>query len=145
MWRGPDADRPLSPKGRAQTKRLGRLLASIDFAPDAIVTSARLRARQTAEGIAEAVGRTVDVDERLNDSFRLRQLRAIIADRPGVGRVVLVGHDPDFSSILQQLCGSDAVQMAKGALARIDVDGTPGEGRARLRWLLPPDVLKGGD
>ena len=48
-WTGPDAVRPLSDKGRKQSKRLGDHLASIGFTADAIITSPKIRAEQTAE------------------------------------------------------------------------------------------------
>jgi phosphohistidine phosphatase SixA len=57
---------------------------------------------------------------------------------------VLVGHDPDFSSLLQSLCGVSNVEMKKGALARVDVTRPAGPGRGDLRWLVPPDLLKSG-
>ena len=51
-WQGPDAARPLSGKGERQADRLGRFLAGIGFTPDAIITSPKVRAAQTAEGVA---------------------------------------------------------------------------------------------
>lgn len=52
-WDRPDEVRSLSPKGRRPAERLGAFLASADFAPDAIVTSPLLRARETAEIAAD--------------------------------------------------------------------------------------------
>ena len=39
-WDGPDAARPLTDKGRSQSERLGRFLAGLGFAPDAITPDA---------------------------------------------------------------------------------------------------------
>ena len=64
-WTGDDAERPLSDKGRKQADRLGRFLAGLGFAPDAIITSPKVRAAQTAEIVAEHLDVTVAVDDRL--------------------------------------------------------------------------------
>jgi len=57
-----DADR-LSPTGREQARRLGRLLAGRGV--KAVVTSPLARARETAEGINETLGCPIEEDERL--------------------------------------------------------------------------------
>ncbi len=74
----------------------------------------------------------------------MTDVEAILRDAGDPRRAVLVGHDPDFSSLLQSLCVARNVEMKKGALARIDVDRPAGPGRGDLRWLVPPDLLKPG-
>ena len=139
-WRGDDAERPLSDKGYAQAERLALHLALVGFEPDAVVSSPKVRARQTAEIVASALGRDVRLDDRLGGSLPLEAVEAVLRDAGDVGRPVLVGHDPDFSELLSTLTGAD-LEMKKGALARIDLpDGLQG-GRGRLRWLLPPDLV----
>ena len=70
-WQGPDAIRPLSAKGRRQSKRLGDHLAAIGFATDAIVTSPKVRAEQTADLVGERLDASVTVDDRLGGGFDL--------------------------------------------------------------------------
>ena len=48
-WTGPDSVRPLSEKGRKQSKRLAEHLATIGFSVDRIITSPKIRAEQTAK------------------------------------------------------------------------------------------------
>lgn len=141
-WRGPDAERPLSAKGTRQADRLGAFLAGIGFRPDAIVSSPKVRASQTAEIVAQALGASVALDDRLAEGFGLADLGAMLEERSGPGRIVLVGHDPDFSATLGELVRTKAIPMPKGALARVDVDGPPRAGAGVLRWLLPPEALK---
>ena len=143
-WDGPDAARPLSIKGALQADRLGRFLAGIDFAPDAIITSPKIRAAETAEAIARHVGVRVAVDDRLAGGVDLRTVDAVLRDAGDPARPVLVGHDPDFSALVEALVGSAAVTMKKGAMLRIDADRALEPGLGTLRWLLPPDLLKGG-
>jgi phosphohistidine phosphatase len=143
-WDGPDAARPLSPKGEKQSERLGRFLAGMAFRPDAILSSPKLRASQTADIVAGQLGVPVTLDERLGGGVDEAVAEAILRDAGDVQRVVLVGHDPDFSSLLQSLCVAPNIEMKKGALARIDVERPVGPGRGDLRWLVPPDLLKPG-
>jgi phosphohistidine phosphatase len=141
-WQGPDDVRPLSAKGRGQCERLGRFLADIGFTADAIVSSPKARALETAELVAEAVGVGVRVDDRLAYGFDLPALEGLVDDAGRPSSLVVVGHDPDFSSLLADLTGSPAIPLRKGALARVDVDGSIEPGTGVLRWLVPPDLLE---
>ncbi len=141
-WDGPDERRPLSGKGEQQADRLGRFLAGIGFQADAIITSPRLRAAQTATIVAERLGLPVREDGRLGDEMGLGTLEAILRDGGYPVRPVLVGHDPDFTELVAILCGGTRVPMKKGALVRIDVSRPLEPGGGMLRWLLPPDLLR---
>jgi len=141
-WSGPDADRPLSEKGVAQAERLGRHLARADVALRQFVSSPKLRARQTAEIVAQFVGGSVALDERLAGSLTLRVVDELVRDAEARGGLVLIGHDPDFSEALTALVGGAPIGMKKGAIARVDVRSfEPGGGD--LRWLLPPALVPG--
>jgi phosphohistidine phosphatase len=140
-WHGDDAARPLSAKGERQAERLGAFLAAAAVKPDAFVSSPKLRARRTAEIVAAALGGEVRIDDRLAGALHPETIDAILADAGDPGRPVLVGHDPDFSTIVAWLAGADDLTMKKGALARIDIDGRVADGRSALRWLVPPDLL----
>jgi phosphohistidine phosphatase len=141
-WTGDDAARPLSDKGNRQCRRLGALLAAQDEAPDLFITSPRVRARQTAELVAQAVGAPVVIDERLAGMLDLDTIAAIVATAPAAERPCLVGHDPDFSDVMADLLGVNHVPMRKGAIARVSVEGPPYlPGSAVLRYLLPPEVV----
>jgi phosphohistidine phosphatase len=141
-WAGPDEARPLSSRGERQADRLGRFLAGIGFQTDAIITSPKVRAAQTAEIVAERLGVPFRTDDRLAGGVGLSALDAILRDAGAPVAPVLVGHDPDFSDLVLKLCGGLGVPMRKGAFARIDVDRPFEPGRATLRWLVPPDLLK---
>jgi phosphohistidine phosphatase len=143
-WDGPDAARPLSDKGEQQSERLGAFLAGIGFRPDAVITSPKVRAARTAEIVAAHLGVGVAVDERLAGSLGLAAVEAILRDAGDPRRAVLVGHDPDFTDLVSELCGTREIPMRKGALARIDIERPIEAGRGVPRWLVPPDLLKPG-
>ena len=69
---------------------------------------------------------------------------SILADQAGIASALLVGHDPDFSELVSELCGVDSLPLRKCALARLNVPRPLSAGGARLRWLLPPDALPKG-
>jgi phosphohistidine phosphatase len=143
-WTADDAERPLSDKGRKQADRLGRFLAGLGFSPDAIITSPKVRAAQTAEIVAEHLDVTVAVDDRLAGALDPGTLDGLLADAGDPARPVVVGHDPDFSDLLAELCGASSLLMRKGALARVDIERPLRPGSGTLRWLVPPDLLKPG-
>jgi phosphohistidine phosphatase SixA len=144
-WTGSDAARPLSEKGRRQAERLGRLLEGYDEAPDVFITSPKVRAVQTAEIVADALGVEVVVDDRLGGALDLPLVSAIVAAHAsGRERPCIVGHDPDFSELLGELLGVPPIPMRKGAIARVDASGPDlVAGRGVLRYLVPPELLRG--
>ena len=146
-WTRPDAERPLSAKGRRQAERLGRHLAALGFEPDAILTSPKVRAAETAQIVGEALGRDPTEVDGLAGPLGIEDLTEIIASQPAARRIVVVGHDPDFSELAAEIVGAPEVPLKKGALARIDLDGPVGRGHrtlgGTLRWLLPPDAIPG--
>lgn len=138
-WPGDDADRPLSAKGRRQAARLGALLSAAGFRPDALISSPKLRARQTADAVGSALGVGVAIDARLGGQLDLAIVERILAEAGDPLRPMLVGHDPDLSWLVSELSGA-SVAMKKGALARVDV-AELGGAIGSLRWLVPPGLL----
>jgi phosphohistidine phosphatase len=141
-WTGDDAERPLSKKGRKQSRRLGRHLDGLGVDVQAILTSPRSRAADTAKLVGKALGVRPSVDARLDAGFDRGALQAIVGGlEASVSAVVLVGHDPDLSALASWLTDS-TVAMRKGAIARIELPGrTVRAGAGALRWLLPPDAI----
>jgi len=145
---GDDDDlRPLVARGRRRMRVAAEFLARLEPGIDAVVTSPLVRARETAEIVASrlGLGDRVREDERLGLDFDLPALAAILAGlRDDHRRILLVGHEPGFSTVVGELTGGSRVSMKKGALARVDL--TPGAGpHGRLVWLLQPRVLLSGD
>jgi phosphohistidine phosphatase len=82
-------------------------------------------------------------EARLGEPLDLATLDAILDDAGSPRRPVVVGHDPDFSELVSELVGGSPILMRKGALARIDVERPLEPGTGELRWLLPPELLRG--
>jgi phosphohistidine phosphatase SixA len=141
-WHGDDDVRPLSERGRRQAERLGRLLSGAEEAPDLFITSPKLRARDTARIVAKILDAEVVEDARLAEPLDPGIVTEIVLAAGPSARPCIVGHDPDFSMLLAELTGAPAIQMRKGALARVETEGRDlAPGRATLRLLVPPEVL----
>jgi len=86
----PDELRPLTDAGRAEARGLGERLRDEGFAPDAVVSSPLLRARQTAAALGFG---EPDVDERLAPGATPFDVRDAALGRGET--VLVVGHQPD--------------------------------------------------
>jgi phosphohistidine phosphatase len=139
-FQGDDAQRPLSDKGRRQASSLGRFLSRRGFRPDAVVSSPKMRARQTAELVAAALATKVTLDDRLGSLASLEQLSDLVTEA-ALRRLVLVGHDPDLSELAAELTGARALPLKKGGLVRIDAALPLRAGTGVTCWLLPPDLV----
>ena len=97
----PDELRPLTDEGIAAATALAAELAA--HRPAAVIASPLLRARQTAQAIADAAGLEVEIDERLAPGATPVDLREAAEERTGT--VVAVGHQPDCSNIVFAMTG----------------------------------------
>jgi phosphohistidine phosphatase len=110
----PDAERDLTEKGMRQARTAGQALKALGAGLDVCLTSPKVRARRTAELACAPLDCPVEEDDRLaGGDFDPLELAA------GRGEVMLVGHEPDFSSAVAQVTGS-RVKMKKGGIAAID-------------------------
>jgi phosphohistidine phosphatase len=141
-WLDDDDLRPLTEKGRRQAERLARHLAGAGYAPDVVLASPLVRARETAEIAAEVLHAPLRIDARLGGMVDLATLERILADAGDPSRPILVGHDPDFSELVSELVGAP-IAMRKATLARVDVERPLEPGAGELRWLLPPELFRG--
>ena len=122
-----DATRELVPEGVERSRAIGRALASLFPEPDAIVTSPLLRARQTADEIARELG--LDVTE---DRSVVGLVHPKVLARHG-DRLIVVGHEPDFSGVVRALTGA-RIEFPKAGAACLRDD--------ELRWFMRPRQLE---
>jgi phosphohistidine phosphatase len=135
-----DALRELTAEGRVKIEAEARKLRRLDLQLDALLTSPLARARQTAEIIAETLDISATVVDQLALGCNLRRLNEVLAGYSPAARVMLVGHEPDFSETIHALTGGWVV-MKKGSLALVEARAIePGAGM--LHWLLPPKALR---
>ena len=97
----PDELRPLTEDGRAAARALGERLRGEPIA--AVISSPLLRARETAEPIANAAKVEPRADDRLAPGATVDDLRAVLTGIDGAA--VVVGHQPDCGEIVLALTG----------------------------------------
>jgi phosphohistidine phosphatase len=153
-WQEDDAARPLTDTGREEARQAARGLDALDLGIARIFTSPFVRARETAELTAQALGLPVEEADELAAGCYLPGLAQVLARTLPEQPVMLVGHEPDFSTLIGLLIGgadSAAVVLKKGGCGCVELadgaaevaSGKPRKllGKGELVWLLTPRQL----
>ncbi len=133
-----DHERPLTKDGVKKVKEQARALADLGLKIDAVLSSPYTRAYQTADIVAGRLSLDVRTEPLLAPGFNSAKLAEITRSFADDQALLLVGHEPNLSTVIAEIIGGGRVQMKKGALARVDVNR---ELQGQLVWLLQPKVL----
>ena len=115
----PDDLRPLSSRGAEEAEALAERLAAHATPPRVVLSSPLVRARQTAERIAEVAAVELQLDDALAPGATADSLRRALGGLEGP--VAAVGHQPDCSEIALALMGRDP-GFPTGSMAEISLD-----------------------
>jgi phosphohistidine phosphatase len=137
-WKKPDDERPLTERAKKEMRHVAKFLHRLKVKPDLIVTSPLPRASQTAEIAAEYLKAKLRTDELLAKGFGIQELWTILK-RHRAKKLMLVGHEPDFTEVISKLTGA-SLKLSKAGVALVDVDLAAEKGR--LRWLFPPKLAR---
>lgn len=134
----PDADRPLTGRGRRDAVKVGDQLRAADLVPDRVVCSTALRTRQTLAGLKLDV--PVEYESRVYDNVVEDIFDLLREQSDDAGRVLLVGHNPSTHQLLLDLTGVPDNGFPTSATAVIEFDGAwtdlwPGVGRLASLWV----------
>jgi phosphohistidine phosphatase len=116
----PDSARALTEKGRRQSLGAGRALARLGVEFAAVYTSPRKRGLETAELAAGELGISPQVLESLHGGFGRADAEELLAGSGPRARLLLVGHEPDFSRLVYDFTGG-RVDFKKGGIAALRV------------------------
>lgn len=143
-WHGDDGTRPLTEQGRDELREVAKGLHRLNLGLDVILTSPLVRARETAQIVANEFGLAIVETPLLAPGCDLTQLASLTKDNETARDLMVVGHEPDFSSMIGALVGAlgpARVEMKKAACCRVDLpapavasDGIAATGT--LVWLL---------
>ena len=133
----PDADRRLTDRGREQSRIAGRALAALKAQVHLCFTSPKVRARDTAVLACEALGVEAIDHAALFAGFDVADALELLGAAGPDQRLLVVGHEPDFSQVVHDLTGG-RIDLKKGGIAAVRLDGTRGE----LIVLLRPRELE---
>ena len=137
---GGDAARALTEDGIERMRVAARGLRRLGVEPQVLLSSPYTRTRQTAELLASELRQAVQLADPLMPGCSLAALERTFAPFAHLQRIMVVGHEPDFSEMIGDLTGG-RVEMKKGAVCRVDFDRLV-SGYATLIWMLPPRVLR---
>ena len=135
-------DRPLTDQGAQYAQDLGDFLARAGVRVSTVHHSGKLRARQTAEILAEylAPGDAADEMEGLGPKDPTAPVRERLLD--GDGDVMLVSHLPFVARLAAALVGGDEEQppvaFTPGTVVAVESEG--GDDR-RIAWMIRPELL----
>ena len=133
----PDFDRALTERGERQSDNAGRALAALGIEFAVALTSPKVRARDTAKLACAHVSAQPVEHQPLADDFNRDEALTLALGAAEGERVLVVGHEPDFSQVVHDLTGA-RVDFKKGGVAAIRIDGHTG---AELIALLRPREL----
>lgn len=141
-----DSQRPLTSAGKQRFRKAARGLARLLPKSAQVFTSPYVRARDTAYILTAAM-----------DARRATERPELAAGQPArktfeflrtlkSKSVVLVGHEPNLSTLVATaIAGERArarITFKKGGAACMEFAGSVHPGRATLKWLVPPRVLR---
>ncbi|MBI5765410.1 MAG: phosphohistidine phosphatase SixA [Planctomycetes bacterium] len=142
-----DAARELTPDGIDKFRRCARALRSLGTVVDEVWTSPLVRARQTAEILAEnlAPPPPVHVVKGLEPNGHFETiLQALEARADNLDSVALVGHEPYLGGFTSYMLGGPrnlAISYKKGGAAMIKIDDFQPPLRGELCWLITPKQM----
>jgi phosphohistidine phosphatase len=132
----PDSERRLTERGERQARSAGMAIARVGVEFETLLSSPRERALRTATVAAQAWSEAqrdrLEVHPPLGGGFDAQQALALLAGVGADARLLLVGHEPDLSTVVAQLTGA-RIDLKKGGLAVVKVEGAGGELLALLR------------
>jgi phosphohistidine phosphatase len=138
-----DADRPLTELGRATQRRISERVGDAGWSPAVIVSSPLLRARQTAEIIAEVCGVSAPlvIAEALADTPDVDAVANVIASVGSEPIVALTGHSPWMDELASLLLVGERealrTQFSKSAIMGIRTESIAAGAGELLAFLQP--------
>jgi phosphohistidine phosphatase len=148
-----DFDRPLTPRGCGDAKKVGAWMCAQNILPDLCLSSPAKRAQATALIVANELGMSagdIILEEKLYDASLNDLLLVLSENTKDKRKVWLIGHNPGLDALLCYLARAEPARTPSGklmttsALAILDYGFEPisGErGSASLLKMLRPKEL----
>ena len=118
-----DVERPLNKRGRRDAPEMGRRLAERGLLPDLILASHATRAWTTAEAYADRLGYPPDriqVNPALYTATAASLLALVRGLEAHLGRVLLVGHNPECTAFANLLGDLDIGNLPTGGIVALE-------------------------
>lgn len=122
----PDKERPLNKRGLKNAPEMGLRLAEKNRSVDLLISSPANRALTTASFLASALTypeASIQINDDLYFNGLSSQLNLIRNTDSSTWNLMLVGHNPDMTSLFNNLCGYQVGNMPTCAIASIQFEG----------------------
>lgn len=141
-----DRHRPLTPEGVRKFRKVALGLKRLGIRPQRVLTSPLVRARQTADLLAQVAQWPAPMEcAELSPEYAPADVIGLLR-KFRVKTIAVVGHEPALGSlILTCVTGStyrEALTLKKGGLASVEFPRLPRAGGATLRWVYAPRILR---
>jgi len=143
-----DIQRPLNKRGNKDASKMGKHMAEHKILPEVIFSSPGLRALTTARLISVRIGiqpNDIIIDEKIYTFDSESLLNVIKSLKNKYERVMIVGHNPAITEVVNYLCGSkiDNVPTCGVAVLRFPMNSWKkiGKNKAKLDSFDYPKKL----
>jgi phosphohistidine phosphatase len=141
-----DSQRPLTDKGKKKMRQIAKGLRALGADFDLILSSPYVRAKETAEILANVFKIKTDVafSDNLIPMGDPDLLIAEMNEKYTANSIALVGHEPFLSALVGLLVSDNAaidMTLKKGGVCRLSADDLHHARKATVEWLLTPGIL----
>jgi len=144
-----DHSRPLNDRGMESARAIGVALARANQIPELVISSSALRAQSTAFLAADTGewNTEIRVTDELYGTSPGSVLSIVKDTSADITLLMLVGHEPTWSTTVGVLIGGGRVQMKTATAAAIDLASweLADPGRGELAWMLTPRLFTDGN
>jgi phosphohistidine phosphatase len=133
-----EESRYLTPEGRVFFRKTARTMLKNGVEPALILTSPLLRAVQTADILAESLSYCgpLVVRSDLKPGFGMQELARLLDEYHSAEELVLVGHEPDLSTLIAFLLQLPGLfGLKKGAAVKLKIDPADLPLSTEFKWL----------
>jgi phosphohistidine phosphatase len=143
-----DFDRDLTPRGYQDAVRVGNFLKQQSWQPELIICSSAVRAKATAQMIAEQLRysqQRILTSQDLYDGSLRTFLSIVNEQNENIERIMTVGHNPTVSYLLEYLTGDEVGSLVPAGLALVQLTVEQWEAVSQrtgsLLWYKLPENL----
>lgn len=140
-----DFDRTLNNRGLSDAPRMGRRLFEMGVKPDLIISSPAIRAKMTAESVAEQLNYDIDnivYESEIYESSVRTLLRVINNLDDQYNCIIIFGHNPTHTYLAEYLTKEAIGNIPTAGAVKIDFDldswKLVSEATGKMKWFEYP-------
>ncbi len=142
-----DDERPLTGKGERKMWIIADAIKAMEISFDLLFSSPLVRARQTAEIVADALKcrKRLELTDTLAPRDSAKPLIQFLREQGAADDLLLVGHEPFLSRLIALLISGNSetsVLLKKGGLSKLSTQDLRHGKCATLEWLLTPKQME---